>query len=214
MNDIWAQEDLLGFLLTLSLCFWFFCHYLLDLVRCWNTCKKFLCGSLFLMCSYNYFYRYEDLEPIREHIQEVAASPVNCLPCIQGNAAPTTLTSRIVKVSVALASEKHFAHSVVVKCGATFLLVVYLFTLLSDFFALKHSVGLSVISCRSPEMWEMQDYIVQCELQVMAVCNETYFDKFKFDLNHFRPAVARCQCYRSQWIWCSFVPIWCIRMPM
>lgn len=102
------------------------------------------------MCNYNYCYRYEDLEPIREHVQEGAASPVNCLPCMQGNAAPTTLTSRIVKVSVALASEKHFALSVVVKCGATFHLFLYLFTLLSNFFGLKHSVA--VISCRSPEM--------------------------------------------------------------
>lgn len=42
----------------------------------------------------------------------------------------------------------------------------------------------------------MQDYIVQCQFRIIAVvlCSETYFDKFKCDLNPFCPAIAHYQC--------------------
>lgn len=73
-----------------------------------------------------------------EHIQEAgtssesAASPVNVFPCTQRNATPTIRTSRIVKISVAFASEKHFAYSmvVVVKYSTTSLPFHYLLTLI------------------------------------------------------------------------------------
>lgn len=81
------------------------------------------------MCNYIYCYRYEGDEPNWENIQEAVPSPVNMFSCTQRNAIPTAWTSRVVKISVGSASEKHFVYSIVVKCGTTFLLFHYLFTL-------------------------------------------------------------------------------------